>query len=79
MVSNEVFAISNTPLYPQSGLTDRRELNVIGEFGRRVSEAKQSQPDALARDSTGNHTSIANLVARPSRLWYGIVQRLRHS
>ncbi len=32
------------------------------------SEARTSQPDALARDSTGNQISSQGLTAHPSRL-----------
>ncbi len=50
------------------GLTHRREYKVFGLFGRRASEARKSQPVALARDSAGNHASIPGLTARPSCL-----------
>ncbi len=43
----------------------RREYQVFGMLGRRASQARKSQPDALARDSTGTHTPNARPRSTP--------------
>ncbi len=77
-VSNEVI-VPNTSTHPQPGRTYPREYKVFGMFGRRVSEATQSQPVALARDSTGNHASNARSRNTPFTSQGRATRRLKYS
>ncbi len=67
------------PLLVRFEVAHRREYKVFGWFGRRVSEATKSQPDALARDSAGNHATNARFRSTPFVPQGRSTRRLPHS